>query len=304
MSQYSELTFKPTDRNSSWTKIFNFIPEKSEVLDIGCSSGNFGAALIEYKSCVVDGLDYNPQDVKAARKILRQAWVSDIEKDDLKKAVKGRKYDAIIMADVIEHLVNPVKALKEMKKLLKPNGFLAFSVPNMAHTWVRLNLLKGDFTHTETGLLDKTHIHFYDVKELERVLDEAGFALERYDSTVVNIPRKMVRDRLSELGLSAEERFFDYMNDSFGHIYQFVGKAVAMPTGQKVKTSHENLAITRSPAEDVHLYLSDLDRMWRDREIELLHDLRWRHPVRTARRVASKAKRGAAKLGKPSKKKN
>jgi len=303
MSQYSDLTFEPTEKNSSWTKIYNFIPENSEVLDIGCSSGNFGAALIEYKKCTVDGIDYNSRDVKAARKVLRQAWVSDIEKDDLKKIVKNRKYDAIIMADVIEHLVDPVKALKEIKKLLKPDGFLAFSVPNMAHTWVRLNLLKGEFTHTETGLLDKTHIHFYDVKELERVLDEAGFALERYDSTVVNIPRKMVRDRLGELGLSAEERFFDYLNDSLGHIYQFVGKAVAMPADQKVKTSHENLAITRSPAEDVHLYLSDLDRMWRDREIELLHDLRWRNPVKTARRVAGKAKRHASKLSKSSKKK-
>jgi len=292
MSQYSDLDFTPTDRNSSWTKIFNFIPEKSEVLDIGCSSGNFGAALIEYKNCIVDGLDYNPQDVKAARKVLRQAWVSDIEQDDLKKIVAGTKYDAIIMADVIEHLVDPVTALRGVKKLLKPNGFLAFSVPNMAHTWVRLSLLKGEFTHTDTGLLDKTHIHFYDVKELERVLDEAGFALERYDSTVVNIPRKMVRDRLSELGLGAEERFFDYLNDSLGHIYQFVGKVVAKPPGQvAVQTSHENLAITRSPAEDVHLYLSDLDRMWRDREIELLHQLRWRRPFKTARKVASKTKR-------------
>ena len=260
-------------------------------MDIGCSSGNFGAALIKLKNCVVDGLDYNSQDVKVARKVLRQAWVSDIEKDDLKKVVKGRKYDVIIMADVIEHLVDPVNALKGIKKLLKPSGFLAFSVPNMAHTWVRLNLLKGDFTQTETGLLDKTHIHFYDVKELERVLDEAGFALERYDSTVVNIPRKMVRDRLGELGLSAEERFFDYMNDSFGHIYQFVGKAVVAAPTRKVMTSHENLAITRSPAEDVHLYLSDLDRMWRDREIELLHQLKWRRPLKTARTVAGKTKR-------------
>lgn len=300
MSQYSELTFSPTDKNSSWTKIFNFIPEDSEVLDIGCSSGNFGAALIKLKNCTVDGLDYNPQDVKAARKLLRDVWVSNIEKDDLKKIVGGRKYDAIIMADVVEHLVDPTLALKNIKKLLKPKGFLAFSVPNMAHMWVRLNLLKGDFTHTETGLLDKTHLHFYDVKELERVLDEAGYALERYDSTVVNLPRKMIREQLGSLGLKAEERFFDYINDSYGHIYQFVGKALAKPVGQKtpVKTSHENLAITRSPAEDVHLYLSDLDRMWRDREIELLRQLKRRQPVKTARNVAAKAKSHAAKLRK------
>lgn len=292
MSQYSELTLQLKDRNSSWTKIFHFVPENSEVLDIGCSSGNFGGALTQLKNCAVDGMDYNPADIKSASKRLRNAWVVDIEKDDLSKIVKSKKYDAIIMADVIEHLANPVSALKNIKKLLKPGGFLAFSVPNMSHLSVRLNLLKGEFSHTETGLLDKTHLHFYDVHELERVLGEAGYALERYNSTVVNLPRKMVRERLESLGLSAEERFFDYVNDSFGHIYQFVGKAVAKKPGQQtIITSHENLAITRSPAEDVHLYLSDLDRMWRDREIELLHQLRWRRPVKTARRVASKTRR-------------
>ncbi len=260
-------------------------------MDVGCSSGNFGLALNKLKKCDVDGIDYNPADVKLASKRLRNVWVADIENDELNKIVGNRKYDAIIMADVIEHLANPVPALKKIKKLLKPKGFLAFSVPNMSHISVRLNLLKGDFPRTETGLLDKTHLHFYDVHELERVLKEAGYALERYDSTVVNLPRKMIRDRLDALGLGAEERFFDYVNDSFGHIYQFVGKAVAAGAKQhQPETNHSNLAITRSPAEDVHLYLSDLERTWRDREIELLHQLRWRQPIKTSKRAAAKVK--------------
>ena len=305
MSQYSDLTFDPKDRNSSYTKIYNFIPEGAAVLDIGCSSGNFGGALIKYKNCTVDGVDYNPQDVKMARKILHSAKVVDIEKDNLKRAVGNKRYNVIVMADVLEHLLDPVGALKQVKKIISPNGFIAFSIPNMAHLSVRLKLLGGQYAHTDTGLLDKTHLHFYDVNEVERLFEEAGYAIEKYDSTIVNLPRSMVRERLESLGLHAEERFFEYTNDSLGHVYQFVGKVVPMKPGvSSVKTSHENLAITRSPAEDVHLHLMDLEKNWRDREIELLHQLRWRRPVKTARKVVVKAKRKAADIRKSSRKKS
>jgi len=287
MSKYSNIEFDLKDRNSAWTKIYNFIPKNAHVLDVGCSNGNFGAALKKYKNCVVDGIDLNEEDIKIARGTLRRAIVANIEKDDFRKILQGDKYDVVVMSDIIEHLTDPVATLKKVKGVLKPQGYLVFSIPNMTHISIRLNMLLGDFSYTETGILDKTHFHFYDIYEVERLIESAGYSIEKYDSTVVNFPRSMVRERLANVGLQTEERFFDLINDTHGNIYQFVAKIVPNPLNKALKNDHTNLAITRSPAEDVHLYLSDLERIWRDREIQLLRQLRW-NPVYLTKRAGSK----------------
>jgi 2-polyprenyl-3-methyl-5-hydroxy-6-metoxy-1,4-benzoquinol methylase len=288
MSNYTKLKFNPEEKNSPYVKIYNFIKNGSTVLDIGCSSGNFGKALIELKNCTVDGIDLNQNDIRLASKVLTMAKVANVETSNLEEVLKGKRYDVIVMADVLEHLVDPVSSLKSIQKLLNRDGFLAFSIPNMAHISVRLNLLLGDFPYTETGLLDKTHLHFYDIYEAERLIERSGYSIEKYDSTVVNFPRSMVRERLANVGLQTEERFFDLINDTYGNIYQFVAKIVPDPPNKDPKNNHTNLAVTHSPAEDVHLYLSDLERIWRDREIQLLRQLRW-NPVYLTRRAGSKA---------------
>src|SRR5690606_24139579 len=106
-----------------------------------------------------------------------------VEKDSTKKITK--KYDVILMIDVIEHLVNPRNSLRSIGSLLKPDGVLIFSVPNMAHISIRLNLLNGKLNYTKTGLLDDTHLHFYTEEYLVNVLTDAGFAISDFRSTSI-----------------------------------------------------------------------------------------------------------------------
>ncbi|MEI7674234.1 MAG: hypothetical protein WCI60_00660 [bacterium] len=53
MSNYSEKIPDTEAKNTSWYKIMSFVPESSEVIDIGCSSGLLGKALKENKNCTV-----------------------------------------------------------------------------------------------------------------------------------------------------------------------------------------------------------------------------------------------------------
>jgi len=211
------------NENHAWSILAKLIPEKSEVLDIGCSSGNFGAELIAKKNCVVDGIEPDQTDSKLAAKRLRTVWTLNIETDSL--AAIRRKYDVIVMADVIEHLVFPAAALRRLKSLLKPSGRLVFSVPNMAHISVRLALLAGNFTYTETGLLDKTHLHYYDHDELQHVLDEAGLAVRQIDYTQIQYPQPLIDKKLKALGLTASKQFYDRLSAPAYHAYQFIGEA-------------------------------------------------------------------------------
>lgn len=233
MSNYSDSAFYEKDANTSWYKAFHLVPEKSTVLDVGCSSGNFGAELTARKHCVVDGIEIDPSDSKKARAKLRKVYQLDIERDDLSDLTDT--YDIVYFGDVIEHLVDPSAALKKIVTLLKPGGKILFSIPNMAHVAIRLLLLKGNFEYTETGLLDKTHLHYYSLDEVYRVFQEAGFNIDHIDFVEQDYPKVVIEDWLNELGLTGNKHFYDTMKQPEAAAFQFVGTATVSKNAKPLK---------------------------------------------------------------------
>lgn len=223
MSNYSNNKMVD-DPNHVWNKLANFIPDGSEVLDIGCSSGNFDEALIKQKGCVVDGVEPDKVDARAAAKKLRKVWVFDVE-DPANVASIKKKYDVLVFADVLEHLVRPSETLKLVKVLLRPGGRVVFSLPNMAHVSVRLALLGGSFTYTETGLLDKTHLHFYDLDTVKTMFKNAHMHLSDIDGVIYGYPDALIHKKLNTMGYTATEPGMALLRDPRAAIFQYVGAA-------------------------------------------------------------------------------
>lgn len=224
MSNYTGK-FVPSNENNPWNKAFDLIKENSTVLDVGCSTGNFGAALIEYKNCTVDGIEPDNGDYIEAKKQLRSV-ANCFAEEAFVTTFKNKKYDQIVFLDVIEHLYDPIATLKLVTEHLKPGGSIVFSMPNMAHVSVRLMLLKGDFDYGETGLLDKTHLHFYNLREIERVFAEAGYAINVLDNTEATYPPALVTDLLSGLGIKKTRKLEELLNEDAARVFQYVGTAV------------------------------------------------------------------------------
>lgn len=257
MSNYSDSSFA-TDPNSSWYKIFSYIKDGSKILDIGCSSGNFGKVLIDQKNCVVDGIELDEEDFKAAQKVLRRVYNLNVETDDL-SAIKDT-YDYIYFGDVIEHLVTPIPSLQRIHKFFKPDGQLLFSLPNMAHASVRLMLLQGDFQYGETGLLDKTHLHYYTTAELQRVLTEAGYNLKYFDPVLKDFPEELVAQELKKVGLPVTPEFMQFLRTTEASIYQMVGAADLLPsTAKPVKATLPS----SSPVDIFQKYLQNVERTYK-----------------------------------------
>jgi 2-polyprenyl-3-methyl-5-hydroxy-6-metoxy-1,4-benzoquinol methylase len=257
MSQYSDSTFTE-DPNSSWLKAYNYITPKSEVLDIGCSSGTFGAVLIKKKSCSVDGIELDEGDFKQAQKNLQAVYKLNIESDNL--SVIHKKYDFIYFGDVIEHLVNPVATLKKVKSLLKSNGKVIFSIPNMSHISVRLMLLSGDFNYGKTGLLDTTHLHFYTHQEVQRVFADSGYAISDMNPVLKDYPREILKKELNKVGLALTQKFIDFAASTEASVYQFVG--VAKPTTEQNQKSKELDLI--SPVDKFQQYLDETREYYKE----------------------------------------
>ncbi|MCU1586426.1 MAG: glycosyl transferase family 2 [Microbacteriaceae bacterium] len=223
VSPYAQHEFVAGTQNNSWANLFELIPEGATVLDVGCSTGNFGAALMREKSCSVTGIDLNAADIAVAAGVLTEARVLDITRPGAVESLG--QFDVIIFADVIEHLPDARETLRSLRVALNPGGFVAYSIPHMGHLSVRLDLLAGQFPYTETGLLDRTHFHFYDKIEIANAFTEGGYTIVDERPVVVEYPQSWLRDRLAQLGLTPDDRFFALMNETEAQVFQYVGTA-------------------------------------------------------------------------------
>ena len=118
-------------------------------------------------------------------------------------------FDFILFMDVLEHLDDPWNVLKKMKIYLKDGGFVVISVPNIANWAVRWNLLWGNFEYGTRGILDKTHLRFFNEKSAKKLLEDAGFEIVKYD-IIPSIPLVKMRAKFMYLISKLRRKFFCY----------------------------------------------------------------------------------------------
>ncbi len=149
-----------------------------KVLEVGCDcGGNLFSIKKMYKNAVLYGTDINEGALRFASEFA-EVKVNNIEDHDLNFGEND--FDIIIFADVLEHLRDPLGTLLYCKKLLRKGGRIVTSIPNLMNIEVMKQLLNGDFTYSEIGLLDKTHIHMFTYNEIIRMfVKDAGYKIEK-----------------------------------------------------------------------------------------------------------------------------
>jgi glycosyltransferase involved in cell wall biosynthesis len=142
----------------------------SRVLDVGCSGGLL-AEHIRARGHHVVGVDY--LEVPGVRDRTDEFYQADLN-NDFPDAVGGG-YDVVIAGDIIEHLMRPGNALKEMRRVLRPGGVVLLSVPNFGHFYPRFRATFGLFGYDRRGILDDTHLRFFTRRTLRRMVRSHGF---------------------------------------------------------------------------------------------------------------------------------
>lgn len=146
-------------------------------LDIGCAAGVLGASLQAagiVSAC--DGIEAHPAAARLAESRLRRVWPGSLE--SMADSIVWQDYALIILADVLEHLVDPWAALRLLRERSAPGCRLLLSVPNARHYKVSLPLVfRGEFRYEDAGIMDRTHLHFFTRESLDETLRECGWAV-------------------------------------------------------------------------------------------------------------------------------
>ena len=178
-----------SDGNDALAKIAPQITPDSRVLELGSATGYFTEYMTTSLKCRVDCVELCQEMADRTKPFCQQMLVADLDKIALEDHFDVEAYDYIVIADVLEHLVAPQAVLTSCRKLLKPQGKLLLSVPNIAHVAVIGGLLRGEFNYTEEGLLDRTHLHFFTQKSLKNALTAANFSVDQLNA-VVKLPEQ------------------------------------------------------------------------------------------------------------------
>ena len=198
------------------------------MLDVGAAEGYLGR-LLRDSGLAIDALEPNKGYASTAQPYYRTVFQTRVEEVALEE-----QYGAIVLGDVLEHLVEPEAVLKRLVVNLAPNGVVLVSVPNVAHVAVRLFLLSGRFPRMDRGPLDRTHLHFYTWSTIEElVLASSLRVLERH-SSVAPIPDIMGSRwgsvaRLAQLAQLVAARVLPGL-----FAYQWVFMAERAPAGDDV----------------------------------------------------------------------
>ena len=148
------------------------------ILDLGCASGELGGALKSRQGAEVVGVEIDPVYAAEARERLDSVVCADV--DTVLDCDTLGRFDCLIAADVLEHLVDPWRTLQQAAQLLDPRGVAIVSLPNVRYVLTFWRLIRdGRWPREPAGPYDATHLRWFTPRDARELLEQAGLTLEQ-----------------------------------------------------------------------------------------------------------------------------
>jgi len=180
--------------------IINQVPEGNHrILDVGCGAGATLLKLKELgKASEIFGIEINEDIAGKLSPLLNGIIIGDIE--SIKLPFNEKYFDYILFGDILEHLINPDKILNQYKELLKDDGFIIATIPNIKHFNILLRLIILDeFKYVDEGILDKSHLRFFTKKEIENLFMRNKFKIVEINPIIygrIKILKNLFRNKI------------------------------------------------------------------------------------------------------------
>ncbi|MGO9531618.1 MAG: class I SAM-dependent methyltransferase [Syntrophobacteraceae bacterium] len=185
--------------------MLNFIPPGvRRILEVGCAEGNFGEILKRKGVSEVWGIEVCENVAFEAKKKLDHVLVADIESGPL--SLPTDYFDCIVFNDVLEHLRDPWSVLSKIRSSLTDDGFIVASIPNVRYfPNIKHLLIDGEWSYTDLGILDRTHLRFFTKKSIVDLFAKSGFkihvltGISEYNSRKFNLLNLLFANKLDDM---------------------------------------------------------------------------------------------------------
>jgi O-antigen biosynthesis protein len=292
---HTEIRYTTFDESpgSTHNLVLGLVEPGSRVLEFGPSTGYMTQALRERLNASVVGVELNAEAAQLAAVHSERVLIGDAEEIDLEAELGGERFDAVLFADVLEHLREPARLLQRVRQFVGEGGVVIASIPNIAHASVRLALLGGSFRYREQGLLDETHLRFFTREGIQDLFEGSGYLITQW-------LRRRIEVEESEIPVPQtvpEEARAWATGDPEATTYQFVVCAVPSDAASQLHAWRTKLGEARAELDELRPLAAELEVLRAELE-ELgppraaaaeLASLRRAHEVLQRRLIAERA---------------
>ncbi|NUM53202.1 MAG: glycosyltransferase [Candidatus Hydrogenedentes bacterium] len=163
------------------------------VLDCGCGGGEFGLALKHRGAKEVCGIEIVERAYTFAKQNLDHAILGSIEQLEL--PWDDEYFDCVVFGDVLEHLIEPVNALKKVARVLSRDGVIVMSIPNIRFWQQVLMHANGRWQYEDAGIMDRTHLRFFCAPDMHQMVVDAGLDVLTIQPLSMWPPKELPRDK-------------------------------------------------------------------------------------------------------------
>jgi len=161
-------------RRIEWRKMLEYLDPKEDerILDIACGNGTLALKIAE-RRCEVHGIDISKDSIDTARRLAEREKIACQFKVGNAENLPypNMSFDKIVCSSSLEHFKNDISALKEMSRIIKPNGRLIITVDS--------------FTYPITNELKEKHkkssyvINYYTSEKLKKKFEIVGIKMNK-----------------------------------------------------------------------------------------------------------------------------
>ena len=181
-----DYAFEP-DGNEWAARLLRRVPQGGgSVLELGPGPGAMTRVLLE-RGHRVTVVENDPEALEVLNALGVEVISGNLDGTDWLEAIAGRRFDAVLACDVLEHLRTPEEVLSRLSEFVAPMGQLVISVPNIAYAGVVAAMRNGIFDYSDKGQLDRTHVRFFTKRSIEKVLLDCGWSPRVWEANRVPV---------------------------------------------------------------------------------------------------------------------
>ncbi|WP_299616735.1 bifunctional 2-polyprenyl-6-hydroxyphenol methylase/3-demethylubiquinol 3-O-methyltransferase UbiG [Pelagibius sp.] len=146
------------------------------LLDVGCGEGFFLKYFSE-RDWAVRGLDFTAQGVERHfPELIDRLETGNLFELLTREAEGGARYDLVVCNNVLEHVIDPLKLLEDLKGVVAPGGVVRLAVPNDG-SWLQQLVVELGHARPDFWVCPPEHLSYFTVESLQALLERVGWHL-------------------------------------------------------------------------------------------------------------------------------